>query len=99
MTRAQRASFEWKIKDAIARLQRRLAALASFSTTPLASFLDSSPLLSQEGKNRVAETFAGDVYQSSPNLVFQRFIMSGSRLMIPSTVTPSGPESSAIIRS
>jgi len=34
-----------------ARLLRRLAALAFFSTTPLASFLGSLPLLSQEGKN------------------------------------------------
>ena len=34
---------------AVARLQRRLAALALFSTTPLASFLGSLPLLSQEG--------------------------------------------------
>src|SRR6185369_5418459 len=32
-----------------ARLYWRLAALAFFSTTPLASFLGSSPLLSQEG--------------------------------------------------
>ena len=33
-----------------ARLQRMLAALALFGTTPLASFLGSLPLLSQEGR-------------------------------------------------
>src|SRR5262245_61475016 len=62
-TRAQRASLYFReallIENqgcAIARLQRRLAALAFLSTTPLASCLGSPPLLFQEGNFLVADT-------------------------------------------
>src|SRR5262245_15031409 len=62
--RAQRASFEAARQRILSVFNkerrgniRSLAALALFSTTPLASFLGSLPLLSQEGQHRATETF------------------------------------------
>src|SRR5262245_12828628 len=67
--RAQRASSYFReallietIKGcAVARLQRRLAVLASFSTTPLASFLGSFPFLSQDARKTARSKHFGQL--------------------------------------